>query len=262
MNRGRRIIGIVLCGLLLAGCAGTQSRNTDPENDPWEGFNRKVYAFNEGLDKVARPIAVGYDKVMPDPFQRGVGNFFRNLDSTVTIVNQLLQGKFRESGSSLGRFLLNSTIGVLGFFDVASKVGIPYYNEDLGQTLATWGYEDSRFLMLPVFGPSTVRDSFTRYADSFYHPVGYAIHGNNEWGYWIIRGIDLRATFLDEDQEIKEAYDPYSLVRDIWLQNREYQIYDGDPPMLDYDMYLDDFDEKPATGQESSPQPESPESVD
>ena len=141
------IVNIVLLSLLLAGCAGTQSRNTDPENDPWEGYNRKVFAFNEGMDKVIRPIAVGYDKIMPDPFQRGVGNFFRNLDAPVTYVNQVLQGKFKQSVSTIGRFLVNSTIGVLGFFDVATKMGIPYYNEDLGQTLATWGYDDSRYLM-------------------------------------------------------------------------------------------------------------------
>ena len=140
------------------GCAGTQSRNTDPENDPWEGFNRKVYAFNDGLDKVVRPIAVGYDKIMPDPFQRGVGNFFRNLDAPVTYVNQVLQGKFKQSARHLGRFLINSTVGLLGFFDVATKIGMPFYNEDLGQTLATWGYEDSRYLMLPFFGPSTFSD--------------------------------------------------------------------------------------------------------
>lgn len=230
---------------LLMGCAGTQNRHTDPENDPWEGFNRKAYAFNMGLDKVVRPIAVGYDKAVPDPLKRGIGNFFRNLDTTVTFVNQLLQGKFRESGQSLGRFLLNSTIGVLGFFDVATKVGMPYYNEDLGQTLATWGYENSRYLMLPVFGPATFRDGVTRYVDSLYHPVGYAIHGQNRWGYWILRGIDLRATFLDADAEIETAYDPYVMVRDIWLQNREYQIYDGNPPMLNYDLYLDDIDEEP-----------------
>ena len=165
MRRGLTTFGIVLLSLILSGCAGTQNRNTDPEKDPWEGFNRKVYAFNDELDKVVRPIAVGYDKIMPDPFQRGVGNFFRNLDSPVTIVNQVLQGKFKQSGSTIGRFLLNTTIGVFGFFDVATKIGMPYYNEDLGQTLASWGYLDSRYLMLPLLGPSTFRDGVSRYAD-------------------------------------------------------------------------------------------------
>lgn len=234
------LLTFFLLSLFLTACAGTQSRNTDPEKDPWEGFNRKVYAFNDGMDKVVRPIAVGYDKVMPDPFQRGVGRFFRNLDAPVTIINQLLQGKFTQSLDSLSRFLMNSTIGLLGFFDVASRFGLPYYNEDLGQTLATWGYEDSRYLLLPVFGPSTVRDGFGRLTDSYIHPVGRAIHGRNEWGLWIVRGIDQRARYLDQDAELEQAYDPYVLLRDVWMQNRLYQVYDGDPPMADYDLYLEE----------------------
>ena len=250
MQKSPVLISVVIISLLLAGCAGTQNRHTDPENDPWEGFNRKVFAFNDGLDKVVRPIAVGYDKIMPDPFQRGVGNFFRNLDAPVTFVNQVLQGKFKQSGSTIRRFLLNSTIGLLGFFDLATKSGMPYYNEDLGQTLATWGYEDSRYLMLPLFGPSTFRDGVGRYTDSFYHPVGRAIHGNNEWGLYIIRGIDLRARFLPQDAELEQAYDPYVLLRDVWLQTRQYQIYDGDPPLTDYDLYLDDYEEEdPGSGE-------------
>jgi phospholipid-binding lipoprotein MlaA len=238
------LISLMLLTLFLTGCAGTQNRHTDPENDPWEGFNRKIYAFNDGMDKVVRPIAVGYDKVMPDPFQRGVGNFFRNLDAPVTFINQVLQGKFKQSGSTVGRFLLNSTVGLLGLFDVASKAGLPYYDEDLGQTLATWGYENSRYLMLPIFGPSTFRDGTGRLADSFAHPVGRAIHGRNEWGLWVVRGIDQRARYLDQDAEIEQAYDPYVLLRDVWLQNRQFQIYDGDPPMADYDLYLEDYPEE------------------
>lgn len=230
----------LLLSLLLSACAGTQSRHTDPEGDPWEGFNRKVYAFNDGLDKVVRPVAVGYDKVMPDPFQRGVGNFFRNLDGPVTFINQILQGKFTQSADTFGRFFVNSTVGLLGFFDIASKIGIPYYNEDLGQTLAKWGYEDSRYLVLPFFGPSTVRDGAGRFTDSYYHPVGRAIHRREEWGLWIIRGIDQRARYLDQDAELEQAYDPYVLMRDVWLQNRQYQIFDGDPPLADYDLYLEE----------------------
>lgn len=249
MKKSYSIISVILLSLLLAGCAGTQSRNTDPENDPWEGYNRKVFAFNNGVDKVVRPIAVGYDRIMPDPFQRGVGNFFRNLDAPVTYVNQVLQGKFEESVSTLGRFLINSTVGLLGFFDVATRWGMPFYNEDLGQTLATWGYDNSRYLMIPFLGPSTFRDGTGRLADSFYHPVGWAIHNRGRWGYFIVRGIDTRARYLDQDAELNEAYDPYVLMRDVWMQNRTYQIYDGDPPMLDYDLYLEDDlePEEPAT---------------
>ena len=244
MQKISSLIGIIFLSLFLAGCAGTQNRHTDPVNDPWEGFNRKVYAFNDGLDKVVRPVAVGYDKIMPDPFQRGVGNFFRNLDAPVTFVNLMLQGKVTNGIDTFGRFLLNSTIGLLGFFDVASKIGMPYYDEDLGQTLATWGYQDSRYLMLPFFGPSTFRDGVGRYTDSFYHPVGRAIHGRNEWAYFIVRGIDQRARYLDQDAELEQAFDPYVLLRDVWLQNRQYQIYDGDPPLADYDLYLEDYSEE------------------
>lgn len=238
------LISLILLSIFLVSCAGTQNQHTDPVGDPWEGFNRKVHAFNDGLDKVVRPVAVGYDKIMPDPFQRGIGNFFRNLDAPVTFVNQLLQGKFKQGGSTVGRFLLNSTVGLLGFFDVATKAGIPYYNEDLGQTLAKWGYDDSRYLVLPFFGPSTFRDGVGRFADSYYHPVGQAIHGSDEWGLWIFRGIDQRARFLEQDGELEQAYDPYVLMRDVWLQNRQYQVYDGDPPLTDYDLYLDEYAEE------------------
>ncbi len=244
MKKRLSLFSFIFLSLLIAGCAGTQNRHTDPENDPWEGFNRKIYAFNDGLDKVVRPVAVGYDKIMPDPFQRGVGNFFRNIDTPVTFVNQVLQGKFKQSGSSVGRFLVNSTIGLLGFFDVATKMGLPYYDEDLGQTLAAWGYENSRYLMLPVLGPSSVRDGVGRFTDSYYHPVGRALHGRDIYAYWIVRGVDQRARFLDQDEEFEQAYDPYVLLRDVWLQNREFQVYDGDPPMTDYDLYLDDYAEE------------------
>jgi phospholipid-binding lipoprotein MlaA len=244
-----RLPAAILLSAMLLGCAGTQSRDTDPVNDPWEGYNRKVFAFNLGLDKVIRPVAVGYDRVMPDPFQRGVGNFFRNLDTPVTIVNQLLQGKFKQSGESFGRFLLNSTVGLLGFFDVASKAGIPYYNEDLGQTLASWGYDHSRYFMLPVLGPSTFRDGVGRFVDSYYHPVTRQIRNEGEWALWIVRGIDQRARYLSQDAELEQAFDPYVLMRDVWLQNRQYQIYDGDPPLSDYDLYLEDYsDEQPDGG--------------
>ena len=253
MKRGCSLLSVIFISLLLAACAGTQNRHTDPENDPWEGFNRKVFAFNDGLDKVVRPVAVGYDKIMPDPFQNGVGNFFRNLDAPVTYVNQVLQGKFAQSVTTIGRFLVNSTIGLLGLFDVASKWGMPFYNEDLGQTMAKWGYDDSRYLMLPFFGPSTFRDGTGRVVDSFYHPVGRVFHGSDEWGLLIFRGIDTRARFLSQDAELQQAYDPYVLMRDVWLQNRQYQIYDGDPPLQDYDLYLDDYSDEEEPTAEDDP---------
>jgi len=250
LNQAAGIIGAAVLSLTLVACAGTQNRHTDPVNDPWEGFNRKVYAFNDKLDKVVRPVAVAYDKVMPDPFQRGVGNFFKNLDAPVTVVNELLQGKFKEGGTSIGRFLINSTLGVLGFFDVATKMGIPFYQEDLGQTLATWGYKNSRYLVLPILGPSTVRDGVTGYADTYYHPLYIYVRDENEYWPLVVRGVDQRARLLSKDEELKKAYDPYVLMRDAWLQHRRYRIYDGNPPATDYDIYLD---EEPAEPQAKTP---------
>ncbi len=241
MSRLSSFIAVLLSALLLAGCAGTQNRHTDPVNDPWEGFNRKAFAFNDTLDRnLVRPIAVGYKKITPKPLQRGISNFFRNLDAPVTFLNLLLQGEFEKSADTFGRFLLNTTVGLLGFFDPATKAGVPYYEEDLGQTLAVWGYENSRYLVIPVFGPSTFRDGIGRYADTYVNPVGRQIHGNDRWIYWLIRGIDLRAQNLSRDSGLDDAYDPYMLVRDVWTQNRAYQIYDGDPPAADYDLFIDD----------------------
>lgn len=235
---------VLLASLFLGACAGTQNRHTDPVNDPWEGFNRKVHSFNMTLDRYfMRPVAVAYDTVMPDPLQRGVRNFFKNLDYPVTFFNQLLQGKFKEGGISTGRFLLNSTVGLLGVIDVASKMGIPQYDEDLGQTLAVWGYENSRYLVLPLFGPRTVRDTIGRSFYGYAHPVSYWAREESWYTPMVVDLISTRASFLEQDQMILDSYDPYVMVRDTWLQNREYKIYDGDPPLADYDAYLDELED-------------------
>jgi phospholipid-binding lipoprotein MlaA len=235
----------LLTVLLLSGCAGTQSRNTDPENDPWEGFNRKVHSFNAGLDKaVARPAAKTYKKLTPKPLQKGVSNFFRNIDYPVTVINQVLQGKFKEGGVSTGRFLVNSTIGLLGLFDVATKMGIADYDEDFGQTLAKWGYEDSRYLVLPFFGPSTFRDGMGRSIYGYAHPVSYWAREDHFYTPMIVDLVQTRAAFLNQDDSMDEAYDSYTLVRDAWLQNREYKIHDGEPPLLNYDSYLEELDDE------------------
>jgi phospholipid-binding lipoprotein MlaA len=237
-------IFLIVLALALSGCAGTQNLHTDPENDPWEGFNRKVHSFNNKLDKsVARPVAKAYRKVTPRPLQKGVSNFFRNIDYPVTFINQVLQGKLKEGGVSTGRFLINSTIGLLGLFDVATKMGIPEYDEDFGQTLAKWGYDDSRYLVLPLFGPSTFRDGIGRSIYGYAHPVSYWAREDHFYTPMVVDLIQTRAGFLNQDDALEEAYDPYTLVRDSWLQNREYKIHDGNPPVLDYDAYLDELDD-------------------
>ena len=233
------LLGLVLA--VLAGCAGTQSRNTDPVRYPWEGYNRKIHAFNVGFDKaVARPLARGYDKITPDPIQRGIGNFFRNLNYPVTGLNQLLQGKFSEFGESTERFLANTIFGLLGFVDVATMGNIPQHDEDFGQTMAVWGWKESRYFVLPFLGPRNIRDTLGRSFYGFYHPLNY--YAREEGVYWPIGAdlLQLRATLLPQDDAFYSAYDPYVFLRDAWFQRREYLIYDGNPPEPDYEAYLED----------------------
>ncbi len=231
-----------MLALCLAACAGTQNRHTDPENDPWEGFNRKMHAFNMGFDKVFRPIAVGYDKIMPDPIQRGIGNFFRNLDYPVTVVNQMLQGKWSEVGISTERFVANTIFGLGGFIDIASMGGIPDLEEDLGQTFAVWGWDQSRYLVVPFLGPFTVRDVIGRSYYGFLHPVSWYTREKDSYVPFAVDLLQRRAALLPRDQDIFESYDPYVFIRDAWLQNREYRIYDGNPPEPDYEAFLEELE--------------------
>lgn len=237
-----RIAPALLLALLLSGCATQQTAPTDPERDPWEGYNRRIHSFNDSLDRaVFLPVARGYDAVMPDAPQRGVRNFFRNLGYPVTLLSSLLQGKMDRAFTSTGRFLMNSTVGVLGFFDVATRAGIPYYDEDFGQTLATWGWEDSRYLVMPVLGPFTVRDVLGRSLSSYVHPVSWAVREHDQYIPLVVDLVSLRAELLPLQADIDAASDPYVLIRDVYLQRREYEIYDGDPPAPDYDALLEEY---------------------
>ena len=228
--------------LFLAGCASQPVTMTDPERDPWEAYNRKIHSFNMGFDKaIFRPVAKGYDAIVPDAPQRGIRNFFKNLSYPVTFINLILQGKFQDSLTATGRFLMNSTVGGLGFVDVASKVDIPKYDEDFGQTLAVWGWRDSRYLVMPIFGPYTARDFIGRGFYGYFHPISYAVREYNNYIPLVVDLISLRAELLPFQAELDAANDPYVLVRDVWLQNREYKIYNGDPPQPDYDALLEEY---------------------
>ena len=242
MTRLVLITIIVLQLTLLGGCASQQVTLTDPERDPWEAYNRKIHSFNMGLDRVIlRPVAKGYDIIMPDAPQRGVRNFFKNLAYPVTFINLILQGKFEDSLTATGRFLMNSSVGVLGFFDVATRVDIPKFDEDFGQTLAVWGWKDSRYLVMPLFGPYTARDFIGRGFYGYFHPISYAVREYNNYIPLVVDLITLRAELLPFQAELDAASDPYVLVRDVWLQNREFKIYDGDPPQVDYDALLEEY---------------------
>lgn len=239
--RPARLSIALLVLILTAGCASQSANLTNQQADPWEPFNRNIYAFNDGFDRaLMKPIAKGYDFIMPDAPQRGIRNFFRNLKFPMIFLNLILQGKFEDSLTATGRFVMNSTVGLLGFFDVATHEGVAEFDEDFGQTMAKWGWKDSRYLVVPFFGPHTVRDLGGRVADSYTSPVAYLAREENEYRPLILDIISLRASLLPLDQDLKEANDPYALMRDAYLQNREFKIYDGDPPAPDYDALLEE----------------------
>ena len=194
--------------------------------DPWEGFNRKMHGFNNAADKfVLRPLAVGYKKITPEPVQAGVSRFFANLSMPVTVVNQALQGRPGDATRSLGRFAVNTTVGIVGVFDPASHFGMPGRNdEDFGQTLATWGWRDSRYLVLPLLGPRTVRDALGIVGDQPLSPIAQIQDGGVASGLQALEIVDVRTRLLPIDQFRRDALDDYVFVRDAWIQRRNHQI--------------------------------------
>jgi phospholipid-binding lipoprotein MlaA len=199
---------------------------TPPVRDPWEGFNRKMHGFNNMLDRfVLRPVATSYDKVVPDPVQSGVSRFFTNLRLPATALNQVMQGRPAHAGQSLGRFLVNSTVGIAGVFDPATHFGIPRRDgEDFGQTLAAWGWRDSRYLVMPILGPRTVRDAIAFVGDEQMSLTARIDNSSVTDKLLIMQMVDGRARLLPLDQARKDAMDDYTFVRDVWAQRRNRQI--------------------------------------
>lgn len=197
--------------------------------DPYESFNRKVYRFNSAVDRaILKPLARVYDKLLPDMVQRRIGNFFRNLGEPTVIVNDLLQGKFQESMAATARFLANSTLGIGGLFDVAAEAGVPRQQEDFGQTLAVWGAQPGPYLVLPVLGPRTVRDSFGWVADWYTDPVTYIDNEPLRWGLRGANLVDTRWQLMDASRVLEQATDDeYLFVREAYLQRRNNLIRDG-----------------------------------
>ena len=243
------------CAVLIAGCASAMSSplpDTDgasatdvapgvdadvladaepsdpqaPVDDPWEGFNRHVHGFNNTADQlVFRPLAVGYDTVAPAPVKAGVSRFFANLGMPATAVNQALQGRPRHAAQSLGRFAVNFTVGIGGVFDPATHFGVPQHSpQDFGQTLATWGWSESRYLVLPLFGPRTLRDTVAIVGDQPLSPLGQVQSRVAAAGLQMMEVVDGRARMLPLDKFRRDAFDDYLLVRDAWAQRRKQQI--------------------------------------
>lgn len=237
---------LLLATLGLGGCASTgpqMSQEAHPE-DPWEGFNRRVFAFNDVLDRYAlKPVATGYRKVTPQPVQTGVGNFFSNLGEVRTAINSLLQGKPGNAGLATSRFLINSTVGVGGLLDYATLMEITADDEDFGQTLAVWGWEESRYLVLPLLGPSTLRDTTGLPADMAAYPPTYVDDDAVTVGLTALNIVDTRAGLLDQEELIRG--DRYRFIRDAFLQRRQFEVNDGvlgDDPFAMDSFEFDDGD--------------------
>ena len=218
---------------LLAGCTIAKPRT----DDPLQKYNRKVYAFNDAMDKaVIRPVAVGYRKVTNPPVRRSMSDFFTNLRMPITVANDLLQARPKQALQSTGRFLVNLTLGLGGFFDPASQLGIPLEDNDFGVTLARWGVPDGDYLVLPFVGPTTARDVWRLPVDSyFFDPLSiYASNNHYDYGQQYLPQmmylVTLRSRGIDAEGFLKSAYDPYVFMRDAYRQQRVYQIYDGNPP--------------------------------
>lgn len=220
------VLVVALSGLL-GGCATSGN-----SKDPIEGFNRAMYGFNEAVDTVLiKPVAQGYDAVLPSPVRTGVTNFFGNIADLFIGVNNLLQGKPDQAVSDIGRVLVNSTIGLLGVIDWASDMGMEKHEEDFGQTFGRWGAGDGAYVVLPILGPRTVRDTAGLVLDVAADPVSNIDHVPTRNSLLALRIVDTRADLLPADKVIEEAaLDKYSYVRDGYLQRRRNLIHDGNPP--------------------------------
>jgi phospholipid-binding lipoprotein MlaA len=213
---------------LLSGCATLPNGKADPR-DPFERANRSIYGFNNGLDKaIFRPTARAWKAVMPVPVRRGISNFANNLGYPGTIINDLLQGKFAQGGHDFTRLVINTVFG-FGFFDPATKAGLERHDEDFGQTLGKWGVPAGPYIMLPIFGPSSVRDAPARLADDYTDARHYISNPYVNWGIWGIDKIETRASLLDLDAALDRTFDPYAFIRNAWIQRRQYLVRDGEP---------------------------------
>lgn len=229
--------------------------------DPWEKFNRRMHRFNNAVDRrVAKPLAQVYTRTVPRPVRLGVGNFFNNLGQPVSALNALLQGKPKQAGQSVGRFLLNSTVGVGGLFDPATRAKIPNRSEDFGQTLAVWGWKTSRYVELPLFGPRTLRDVFGMAADSPLSPLRQIEEDRVRVFLQGLQLVDLRAQLLSTDNFRDGAADDYALVRDAWMQRRNYQIAGDRKGAEDQTLpdYLQEEEGDPTIPVDAMPMPDAP----
>jgi phospholipid-binding lipoprotein MlaA len=235
--------------MLVSGCAtsipAAPKEDRSPA-DPWEPMNRRISAFNNNVDRFTfKPLAKGYEAVLPETMRRGINNFSNNLLAPLYIVNNVLQGKFKRGLSETGRFAANTIWGIGGFVNVGADLGMETYREDFGETLAVWGVPDGPFVVVPILGPRTLRDA-TMIPLNFAGDLGSFVDDDaTRWSLYAVRAIDVRAKLFSAEALIEDSYDRYLTVRESYLQNRRFLIFDGNPPEDEdfYDEFYDDFEE-------------------
>ncbi len=254
--RGYTAVCLILTILLVSGCA-TSIPAAPPEEraeyDPWEPLNRRISSFNDSVDRVTlKPLAKGYETIFPRFARTGINNFFNNLRTPLHIVNNLLQGKVIRSVSETGRFIVNSSVGIGGLIDAGTAMGFETYREDFDQTFAVWGISDGPYFVVPFLGPSTVRGAFSIPFDSAADPIFYIDHDRTRLTVKFLDLVNTRQQLFAAEALIENSYDRYLAIRESYLQNREFLIYDGDPP-VDDDFYDDfeDFEDEDFAGEQS-----------
>lgn len=236
----KRLFPVLAATAMATGCA-SMPEGEGVEYDPWERANRGVYRFNDAVDRaVMKPVARGYTAVVPAPVRQGVTNFSRNLLAPMSAVNNYLQGKPHEGTGELYRFAINSVFGVVGIFDIAAMGGVEANTEDFGQTAAVWGVPAGPYVVLPFLGPQTLRDAVLLPLDAQLDPLYHYDNASVRDRLYVLRLINLRANLLPLDDLLEDSADPYVTLRESFLQNREFVIYDGNPPSDDDDLF-DEF---------------------
>jgi phospholipid-binding lipoprotein MlaA len=244
-----RVGAAIAAAMGLSACVTLPPNHERNPQDPWESWNRGVYRVNDKLDRaIALPVARGYVRHVPGGIRTGVSNFFSNVSTPGVMVNDALEGKFKHAGSDLGRFLMNTVVGLGGLFDPASSAGLDRNYADFGLTLGHWGVHPGPFFELPILGPSTVRDGLGKVPDYYLRPTTYI---PSDWvvGYvlWLPAAIDTRAALLPLQPTIDQAFDPYAVIRDAYLSRRAFLVSDGKISPSN-ELVDPDADQSPAPG--------------
>lgn len=237
----KSLLAVLLCGGITAAHTSVAQTEQNADPDPWQGFNRAMFNFNDAVDRwTLKPLAKVYMFVMPDPLEAGVSNIFDNVQEVPNVINGVLQGDIKGAAHDTGRLLVNTTLGLGGLLDVAKHMNLPADDdEDFGQTLAVWGAGQGPYLVLPLLGPTTVRDGFGRPVDFYTNPTNYIDHNRTEYTVWGLSLLDTRAELLELEKNL--TGDRYVFVRDVYLQRRDFLINNGE---VADDFGTEDFEDE------------------